>query len=61
METLLSTFSGEAESQQNQDFFQDDNDVPKKKKKNLIRATQKWKREIYELMWHTEYINKKIF
>ena len=32
METLLSTFSGEAESQQNQDFFQDDNDVPKKKK-----------------------------
>ena len=36
METLLSTFSGEAESQQNQDFFQDDNDVSKKKSKILL-------------------------
>ena len=30
METLLSTFTEEIESQQDLDFFQDDNDVPKK-------------------------------
>ena len=30
METLLSTFAEEIESQQDLDFFQDDNDVPKK-------------------------------
>ena len=32
MQTLLNTFSEGIESQQGQDFFQDDNDVPKKKK-----------------------------
>ena len=32
MQTLLNTFSEEIESEQGQDFFQDDNDVPKKKK-----------------------------
>ena len=32
MQTLMSTFSGEPESQQDLNFFQDDNDVPKKKK-----------------------------
>ena len=30
MQTLMSTFSGEPESQQDLNFFQDDNDVPKK-------------------------------
>ena len=33
METLLSTFTEEIESQQGQNFSQDDNDVLKKKKK----------------------------
>ena len=33
MQTLMSTFSGEPECQQDLNFFQDDNDVPKKKKK----------------------------
>ena len=33
MQTLLSTFSGEIESQQDQDLFQDDNNVLKNKKK----------------------------
>ena len=32
MQTLLSTFSGEIESQQDQDLFQDDNNVLKNKK-----------------------------
>ena len=31
MQTLMSTFSGEPESQQDLNFFQDDRDVPKKK------------------------------
>ena len=30
MQTLMSTFSGEPESQQDLNFFQDDNNVPKK-------------------------------
>ena len=52
METLLSTFTEEIGSQQDQDFSQDDNDVPKNKKKereqqNQIIAIQKSKREIY--------------
>ena len=33
METLLSTFTEGTESQQDQNFSQDDNDVPPKKKK----------------------------
>ena len=33
METLLSTFTEVTESQQDQNFSQDDNDVPPKKKK----------------------------
>ena len=33
MQTLISTFSGEWESQQHLNFFQDNNDVKKKKKK----------------------------
>ena len=45
MQTLMSTFSGEAERQQDLNFFQDDNDVPKKKKKlelqNLVTAIQR--------------------
>ena len=32
MQNLLNTISEEIESQQGQDFFQDDNDVPKKEK-----------------------------
>ena len=51
METLLSTFTEEIESQQVQNFSQDDNDVLKKKKKkeqqNQIIAMQKSKRDIY--------------
>ena len=34
MQTLLNTFSEENGSQQDPGFFQDDIDVPKKKKKN---------------------------
>ena len=45
MQTLMSTFSGEPESQQDLNFFQDKNDVPKKKKKlelqNLVTAIQR--------------------
>ena len=55
MQTLLSTFSEEIGSQQDPDFFQDDIDVPKKKKKlkvknqlqNQIITAQKLKRETY--------------
>ena len=50
METLLSTFTEEIESQQGQNFSQDDNDVLKKKKReqqNQIIAMQKSKRDIY--------------
>ena len=52
METLLSIFTEEIGSQQDQDFSQDDNDVPKNKKnereqQNQIIAIQKSKREIY--------------
>ena len=38
METLLSTFTEEIGSQQDQDFSQDDNDVPKNKKKGKRAA-----------------------
>ena len=44
MQTLMSTFSGEPESQQDLNFFQDKNDVPKKKKlelQNLVTAIQR--------------------
>ena len=34
METLLNTFTEETEKQEDQNFFQDDNDVRKKKKEN---------------------------
>ena len=53
METLLSTFTKEIGIQQDQNFSQDDSDVPKKKEKeereqqNQIIATQKSKREIF--------------
>ena len=56
MQTLLSTFSEEIGSQQDPDFFQDDIDVPKKKKKlkiknqlknQIIITAQKLKRETY--------------
>ena len=55
MQTLLSTFSEEIGNQQDPDFFQDDIDVPKKKKKlkvknqlqNQIITAQKLKRETY--------------
>ena len=54
MQTLLSTFSEEIGSQQDPDFFQDDIDVPKKKKlkvknqlQNQIITAQKLKRETY--------------
>ena len=56
MQTLLSTFSEEIGSQQDPDFFQDNIDVPKKKKKKLkvknqlqnqIITAQKLKRETY--------------
>ena len=42
MQTLMSTFSEEAESQQDLNFFQEDNDVPKKKLElqNLVIAIQ---------------------
>ena len=44
METLLSTFTEEIiESQQDLNFLQDDNVVPKKKEKNIV--TQKLKQE----------------
>ena len=51
METLLSTFTEERGNQQDQNFSQDDNDIPKKKKEreqqNQIIAIQKSKRGIY--------------
>ena len=50
METLLSTFTEEIGSHQDQNFSQNDNDVPKKKereKQNQIIAIQKSKQEIY--------------
>ena len=42
MQTLISTFSGGPESQQDLNFFQDNNDVPKKNMElqNLVRAIQ---------------------
>ena len=47
VETLLSTFTEEIGSQQDQNFSQDNNDVPKKKKEreqqNQIIAIQKSK------------------
>ena len=51
METLLSTFTEGTESQQDQNFSQDDNDVPNKKKRQEtqtpIIAIQSLKPEIY--------------
>ena len=52
METLLDTFTEEIESQQDPNFSQDNNDVPKKKKKKengkyQIIAMQKSRQEIY--------------
>ena len=51
METLLSTFTEDRGNQQDQNFSQDDNDIPKKKKEreqqNQVIAIQKSKREIY--------------
>ena len=47
METLLSTFTKEIGSQQDINFFQDDNVVPKKKRKEKTIVTQKLKQEIY--------------
>ena len=51
METLLSTFTEGTESQQDQNFSQDDNDVPNKKKRKEtqtpIIAIQSLKPEIY--------------
>ena len=41
MQTLLSTFSEEIGSQQDPDFFQDDIDVPKKKKTQSKKSTAK--------------------
>ena len=43
MQTLMSTFSGQPESQYDLNFFQDDNDVPKKKLElqNLVTAIQR--------------------
>ena len=39
MQTLMSTFSGEPESQQDLNFFQDKNDVPKKKKIRTAKSS----------------------
>ena len=36
MQTLMSTFLEETENQQDLNFFQDDNDIPKKKKRCKI-------------------------
>ena len=47
METLLNTFTKEIVSQQDLNFFQDDNVVPKKKRKEKTIVTQKLKQEIY--------------
>ena len=50
MQTLLNTFSEKIESQQGQDSFQDDNNVPKKKKRkmqNPTTAAQKLKHAPY--------------
>ena len=38
MQTLMSTFSGEPESQQDLNFFQDHNDVQKKKRKTELQS-----------------------
>ena len=47
MGTLLSTFTEERGSQQDQNFSQDNNDVPKKKLKNQFIAIKKLKQELY--------------
>ena len=50
METLLSTFIEEIESQQDPNFSQDDNNIPKKKERarqNQIIAIQKSRQKIY--------------
>ena len=46
METLLNTFTESIGSQQDQNFSQDDNVVPKKREEKTI-VTQKLKQEIY--------------
>ena len=63
METLLSTFTEEIGSHQDQNFSQNDNDVPKKKEReqqNQIIAIQKSKQEIYWQMFHIEDLSKII-
>ena len=48
MQTLLNTFSEKIERQKGQDFFQEDNDVPKKRKmRNPTIAAQNLKHAIY--------------
>ena len=47
METLLNTFTKNIESQQDRNFCQDDNAIPKKKREEKTIVTQKLKREIY--------------
>ena len=48
METLLNTFKEEIGSQQDQNFLQDNNFVPKKKlKEEKTTVTQKLKQGIY--------------
>ena len=46
MKTLLSNFTENIESQQDQNFLQDDNVVPKKREGKII-ATQKLKQKTY--------------
>ena len=64
METLLSTFTEERGNQQDQNFSQDDNDIPKKKKEreqqNQIIAIQKSKRGIYWQLFLIEDLSKKV-
>ena len=42
MQTLLDTFSEEIGSQQDQDFFQDDNDIQKSKSKSSYKVALKF-------------------
>ena len=61
METLLSTFTESIGDQQDQNFSQDDNVVPKKRRnEEKITVTQKLKPEIYKQTFHTEGLNNLI-
>ena len=60
METLLSTFAENIGSQQDQNFLEDDNVVPKKEREEKIIATQKLKQEIYWQTFLTEDLNNRI-